>query len=116
MLMADLLDYLSSVIYLRRIYYNTSRLDYAGLFSGYLGNSVAKIAAEKAGIIKPGCIVVNSPQVDDAAQVIKQVCHQHRTRLIQVGQDVAWHKTGGDLYGQTLTVFTKNGHYDLTIP
>ena len=81
-----------------------------------LGDSVAKIAAEKAGIIKPGCIVVNSPQVDEAAQVIKQVCHQHGTRLIQVGQDVTWHKTSGDLYGQTLTIFTKSGQYDLTIP
>jgi len=81
-----------------------------------LGDSVAKIAAEKAGIIKPGCIVVNAPQVDEAAQVIKQVCHQQRADLIQLGQDVTWHKTSGDLHGQTLTVFTKSGHYDLTIP
>ena len=81
-----------------------------------LGDSVAKIAAEKAGIIKPGCIVVNAPQVDEAAQVIKQVCHQQRADLIQLGQDVTWHKTSGDLDGQTLTVFTKSGHYDLTIP
>jgi dihydrofolate synthase/folylpolyglutamate synthase len=81
-----------------------------------LGNSIARIAAEKAGIIKAGCIVVNAPQVDDATQVIKQVCRQQRAKLIQVGQDVTWHKTSGDLYGQTLTVFTKSGHYDLNIP
>jgi dihydrofolate synthase/folylpolyglutamate synthase len=81
-----------------------------------LGNSVAKIAAEKAGIIKPGCIVVNAPQVDEAAQVIKQACRQQRAKLIQVGRDVIWHKISGDLHGQTLTVFTKSGHYDLTIP
>ena len=81
-----------------------------------LGNSVAKIAAEKAGIIKPGCIVVNAPQVNEAAQVIKQVCHQQRATLIQVGQDVTWRKTSGNLNGQSLTVFTKSGHYDLTIP
>jgi dihydrofolate synthase/folylpolyglutamate synthase len=81
-----------------------------------LGDSIAKIAAEKAGIIKPGCIVVNAPQVDEAAGVIEQVCHQQRAKLIQVGQDVTWHKTSGDLHGQTLTVFTKSGHYDLTIP
>jgi len=81
-----------------------------------LGDSIVKIAAEKAGIIKPGCIVVNAPQVDEAAQVIKQVCHQQQAKLIQVGQDVTWHKTSGDLHGQTLTVFTKSGHYDLTIP
>lgn len=81
-----------------------------------LGDTVAKIAAEKAGIIKPGCIVVNAPQVDDAAPVVEQVCHRQRAKLIQVGQDVTWNKTSGDLYGQTLTVSTKSGHYDLTIP
>jgi dihydrofolate synthase/folylpolyglutamate synthase len=81
-----------------------------------LGNNLAEIAAEKAGIIKPSCIVVTAPQVEDAAQVIRQVCHQQRARLIQVGQDIMWHKTGGDLYRQTLTVSTKSGHYDLNIP
>jgi dihydrofolate synthase/folylpolyglutamate synthase len=81
-----------------------------------LGNSMAKIATEKAGIIKAGCIVVNAPQVDEAAQVIKQACRQKQTKLIQVGQDVTWHKTSGDLYRQALTVTTKSGHYDLTIP
>jgi dihydrofolate synthase/folylpolyglutamate synthase len=81
-----------------------------------LGNSIAKIATEKAGIIKEGCIVVSAPQVDDAAQIIKQACHQQRAKLIQVGRDVTWHKTGGDLYGQTLSASTKSGHYDLTIP
>src|SRR4030043_2399878 len=34
-----------------------------------LGDTVAKIAAEKAGIIKPGCIVVSAPQVDEAAKI-----------------------------------------------
>jgi len=81
-----------------------------------LGDTIAKIATEKAGIIKPGCIVVSSPQVDEAAKVIRQVCRQQGARLIQVGKDIAWHKTGGDLYQQTLTVQGKTGNYDLTIP
>ncbi len=81
-----------------------------------LGNTVAKIAAEKAGIIKPGCIVVSSPQVDEAAKVIRQVCQQQGARLIQVGKDVTWQKTGGDLYRQTLAVQGKTGNYHLTIP
>jgi dihydrofolate synthase/folylpolyglutamate synthase len=81
-----------------------------------LGHSIAKIATEKAGIVKPGCIVVNAPQADEAAQVIQQVCHQQRAKLIQVGQDVTWRKKSGDLHGQTFTVFTKSGHYDLAIP
>jgi len=81
-----------------------------------LGDTVAKIAAEKAGIIKPGCIVVSSPQVDEAAKVIRQVCQQQGARLIQVGKDVTWQKTGGDLHLQALTVKGKTGNYDLTIP
>jgi len=81
-----------------------------------LGDSIAKIAVEKAGVIKHGCIVVSAPQVDDATQVIKRACRQQRAKLIQVGQDVTWLKTGGDLYRQTLTISTKSGHYDLAIP
>ena len=81
-----------------------------------LGDTVAKIAAEKAGIIKPGCIVVSSPQVDEAAKVIRQVCQQQGTRLIQVGEDITWQKTGGDLHLQALTVQGKTGNYHLTIP
>jgi dihydrofolate synthase / folylpolyglutamate synthase len=81
-----------------------------------LGNSIAEIATEKAGIIKPGCIVVSAPQVDDATRVIKRACSQQRAKLIQVGQDVTWLKTEGDLYRQTLTISTKSGHYDLTVP
>jgi dihydrofolate synthase/folylpolyglutamate synthase len=81
-----------------------------------LGDTVAKIAAEKAGIIKPGCIVVSSPQVDEAAKVIRQVCQKQGARLIQVGEDITWQKTGGDLHLQTLTVKGKTGNYDLAIP
>lgn len=81
-----------------------------------LGDTVAKIAAEKAGIIKPGCVVVSAPQADDAAAVIEQVCKRQGAKLVQVGTDVTWRKTGGDLCGQTLTVKGKKRTYDLTIP
>ena len=81
-----------------------------------LGDTVAKIATEKAGIIKPGCIVVSSPQAKEAAKVIEQVCRQQGARLIQVGKDITWQKTDGDLHQQTLTVKGKTGNYDLTIP
>ncbi len=81
-----------------------------------LGDTVAKIAAEKAGIIKPGCIVVSAPQVKEAAEVIEQVCRQQQARLIQVGKDVTWRKRGGDLSHQTLTIQSENGNYNLTIP
>ena len=43
-----------------------------------LGDTLAQIAREKAGIIKPGVPVVSSPQKPEALEVIRAVCqHQH---------------------------------------
>ena len=81
-----------------------------------LGDTVAKLAAEKAGIIKPGCIVVNAPQSPDADRVIKAACQQQQAKLVQVGRDVTWRKVSGDLSQQRLRVKGKNGNYDLTVP
>jgi dihydrofolate synthase/folylpolyglutamate synthase len=38
----------------------------------FLGDTLAEIAGEKAGIIKPGCPVVSYVQADEAAEVIKR--------------------------------------------
>lgn len=81
-----------------------------------LGDTIAKIAAEKAGIIKPGCTVVSAPQVKAAIEVIKHACRRQQAKLIQVGKDITWHKTGGDLCQQILTVRSKTRDYNLTIP
>jgi dihydrofolate synthase / folylpolyglutamate synthase len=81
-----------------------------------LGDSVAKITVEKAGIIKPGCIVVSAPQINEAAEIIKEVCRRQGAKLIQVGEDVTWQKTAGDSCCQTLTIRSKTGNYELTIP
>lgn len=81
-----------------------------------LGDSLAKIAWEKAGIIKPGAIVVSSPQQGEAEAVIKEVCFKMGARLIAVGKDVAWKKLASDLKGQSFEVKGKAGSYNLTIP
>ena len=48
-----------------------------------LGDTAAKIAAEKAGIIKPGCPVIMFPdQPEEAAQVIKQKAEELGCQLI----------------------------------
>jgi dihydrofolate synthase/folylpolyglutamate synthase len=39
-----------------------------------LGDTLTKIAAEKCGIIKPGCTVVSHPQAEEAEKVIREVC------------------------------------------
>lgn len=44
----------------------------------YLGDTVEQIAAEKAGIIKSGCEVVSSPQLPEAADVLRKTCENRR--------------------------------------
>ena len=69
-----------------------------------LGDTVAKIAAEKAGIVKPGVPVVSAPQVPEAAAVIEDICRRLGVSLTSVEHDYAW--TGGpsDLKGQSFSV------------
>lgn len=81
-----------------------------------LGDSLEKIASEKAGIIKPGSVVVSSPQPKEVIPVIDDVCRQRKARLIQVGTDVTWHKMTSDLCHQSFTVGGKMGTHHITIP
>jgi len=81
-----------------------------------LGNSLAEIAAEKAGIIKPDSVVVLSPQVDEVAQVIEKTCKSRRARLVRVGSDVTWHGSSFDLDRQLFQVKGRLGSYKLSIP
>jgi dihydrofolate synthase/folylpolyglutamate synthase len=81
-----------------------------------LGDTVKKIAIEKTGIIKPGCIVINHPQVKEAAEIIRETCKKQGAELLQLGEDITWERTGGDLSHQSLTVKTGCGEYEVTIP
>jgi dihydrofolate synthase/folylpolyglutamate synthase len=81
-----------------------------------LGNSVEEIAREKAGIIKPGCWVVLSPQPVEAASVINDICREKKAKVVQVGKDITWHKTGGDLYHQSLAIEGRTSEYQVSIP
>ncbi|MHC4718556.1 MAG: bifunctional folylpolyglutamate synthase/dihydrofolate synthase, partial [Planctomycetota bacterium] len=81
-----------------------------------LGETVAEIAAEKAGIMKPGVPVVSSPQDGGAAAVIAGRCLEAGSRLVAVGRDVSWRETGSSLSGQSLHVDGLSGRHDLTIP
>ncbi len=55
-----------------------------------LGNTLAEIAREKAGIIKPGVPTVCAPQSSEALAVIEQVCAEHGSPLTLVGRDWSW--------------------------
>ncbi len=54
-----------------------------------LGNTLALIAGEKAGIIKPGVPVVSSPQVAEALQVLEKISAERNAPFILVGRDLA---------------------------
>ncbi len=81
-----------------------------------LGNSLGQIAREKAGIVKPGCWVVVSPQPEEAASAIKEICREKEAKVVQVGEDIKWHKTGGDMFHQSLVIEGRKNNYHVRIP
>ena len=81
-----------------------------------LGDTIAKIAYEKAGIIKPGCVLVLSPQPQEVTSIVQDVCQKQAADLVQVGKEVTWHTLSADLSHQSLIVKGRKGNYHLTIP
>ncbi len=60
-----------------------------------LGNTLAEIAKEKAGIIKSaGVIVISAPQDKEAASVIRRRCRQTGAQLFEVGRDIRCKENG----------------------
>ena len=81
-----------------------------------LGNTLSKIASEKAGIIKPGCLAVSSSQPALASRVISRTCRKLKVPLTRVGHEVTWSKEQADINGQYFSVNGQAGHYQLWIP
>jgi dihydrofolate synthase/folylpolyglutamate synthase len=81
-----------------------------------LGNTLKEIAREKAGIIKPGCWVVLSPQPEEAASVIRHICRDKEAKVVQVGKDITWDKISGDLHHQSLLIKGRRNDYRVSIP
>ena len=100
-----------------------------------LGNTLAEIATEKAGIIKPGHVVVTSAQSPEALLAIARIAQERQARLVRVGSaaaDPAQAQVDEGLLPalsyrfqpqeqseerQTFTVFAPQGIYrDLEIP
>lgn len=52
-----------------------------------LGNTLAEIAAEKAGIIKPGVPVLCGPLSEEPRRVIAEIAQQHGCRILEAGKD-----------------------------
>ncbi len=81
-----------------------------------LGNTVEKIAVEKAGIIKEGSIVVNFPQPEGVTAIIREACKRKNARILQAGKDITWKRTGGDFSGQSAVFKSHAGTYQIMLP
>ena len=79
----------------------------------YLGDTLAKIARTKAGIIKPGCDVVSYPQEKEAADVLQEVCAERGCPLHEVRHDDV-ELLHADLDGQTFR-WNKENTYQLRL-
>jgi dihydrofolate synthase/folylpolyglutamate synthase len=79
--------------------------------SSFLGNTIVKIAAEKAGILKKGAPAVVGPQTDEAAGVIARQAARLGIHLLMAGEQWAVAEEHGRLVFQD-----ENGLMDLPAP
>ncbi|WP_171238317.1 folylpolyglutamate synthase/dihydrofolate synthase family protein [Ruegeria sp. HKCCA5763] len=77
----------------------------------FLGNTLGEIAAEKAGIIKPGVPCIVGPQQDEALEVIEYTAARLGAPLLVHGQHWNVHEENGRLIYQDET-----GLRDLPLP
>ena len=71
-----------------------------------LGDTLAKIAFEKGGIIKQGKPVIISPQKQEAMRRIKAICKERLSPMTIVGKDILFGAESHTLDGQTFFVWT----------
>jgi dihydrofolate synthase / folylpolyglutamate synthase len=76
-----------------------------------LGNTLASIAGEKAGIIKPGVPVVSGLQKNEALEVLLRVANERNSPLTLVGRDVMFKRIGSSLEGQSFQLSLTSGKW-----
>jgi dihydrofolate synthase/folylpolyglutamate synthase len=81
-----------------------------------LGDTIAKIAFEKAGIIKHGVPVVVAPQPDEAMEVFCRIAAERNAPLVRVDERVSWRKRSADMRSQSFEMHGLRDTYDLEIP
>lgn len=60
-----------------------------------LGDTLTLIAREKAGIIRPGALVISAPQVPEAMTSIEEICEKRKAELVVVNDAPEWRWTPG---------------------
>ncbi len=69
-----------------------------------LGDTIEKIAYEKAGIIKPRVPVILAPNTPAATSVVTAIATERDSRLLRVGQDIPYRLGDADPQGQSFEV------------
>ena len=77
----------------------------------FLGDTISKIAFEKAGILKQGVTAIIGPQHDEAREIIEKQAAKVGATLLIHGQD--WHV---DVEAGNLVYQDENGRLDLPLP
>lgn len=81
-----------------------------------LGDTVELIARDKAGIIKPGAVVVTSPQEPGVMRILEGACREQGVTLVSVRGECKWVREAWDLGGQTFVVSAPWGEFHLRTP
>ncbi len=81
-----------------------------------LGNTLACVAYEKAGIIKPGIPVISAPQEKEVEKVIEDTCRQRGAPLIKSKDKISLEYESHDLEGQKVLVSMDGTPFELTLP
>ena len=81
-----------------------------------LGDTVEQIARDKAGIIKPGCVVVTSPQIPGVMKVLEDACGEQGVPLIPAARECEVTREAFDLDGQTISVVAPWGRFRVRVP
>lgn len=83
----------------------------------WLGHSLTEIATEKAGIIKPGSIVISAAQPPEVLEIIRQRAREVGATVRVLGEDIQILDRALGVGGQMLTVATPAAQYtDIFLP
>ena len=81
-----------------------------------LGDTVEQIAKDKAGIIKPGAIVVTAPQLPSVIAILEEACLKSGATLVNVTEKYSWHGGKWDMTGQGFEVNGLSGSWQGRLP
>ncbi len=78
----------------------------------FLGNTLAQIAREKAGIIKDRCQrVVIAPQENEAREVLREHCARLALHPLWIGEDIKWQTIRQDINNQVVSFSRAKRYY-----